>query len=82
MANITLTESTIEEIASILERHLAPAIEDPGSIIDYDYEINVSGEGDGYSNTDVEITLRVDENSLKAVIKEILEDDLGENSDA
>ena len=82
MANITLTESTIEEIASILERHLAPAIEDPGSIIDYDYEINISGEGDGYSNTDVEITLRVDENSLKAVIKEILEDDLGENSDA
>ena len=82
MANITLTESTIEEIASALERHLAPAIEDPGSIIDYAYEINISGEGDGYSNTDVEITLRVDENSLKAVIKEILEDGLGENSDA
>ena len=82
MANITLTESTIEEIASALERDLAPAIEDPGNIIDYDYEINVSGEGDGYSNTDVEITLRVDENSLKAVIKEILEDGLGENSDA
>ena len=82
MANITLTESTIEEIASILERHLAPAIEDPGSICSVEYEISVNGENDGYSSTDCEITVRVDENSLKAVIKEILEEDLGENSDA
>ena len=47
-----------------------------------EYEISVNGENDGYSSTDCEITVRVDENSLKAVIKEILEDDLGENSDA
>jgi len=82
MSNITLTEGTIKDITLALGRHLAPAIEDHGSICEIDYEINVSGEGDGYSNTDCDITIRVDEERLMAIIKEILEEDLGENSDA
>ena len=71
MSNITLTEGTIEDITRALGRHLAPAIEDHGS-----------GEGDGYNNTDYSINIRVDEDRLMAIIKEILEEDLGENSDA
>ena len=51
MSNITLTAGTIEDITRALGRHLAPAIEDHGSICEIDYEI-------------------------------ILEEDLGENSDA
>ena len=82
MSNITLTEGTIEDITRALGRHLAPAIEEHGSSCEIDYEINVSGEGDGYSNTDCDITIRVDEERLMAIIKEILEEDLGENSDA
>jgi hypothetical protein len=82
MSNITLTEGTIASITAALGRHLAPAIEDHGSICEIDYEINVSGEGDGYSNTDCDITIRVDEERLKSIIKEILEEDLGEDSDA
>ena len=82
MSNITLTEGTIENITEALGRHLAPAIEDHGSICEVDYEINVSGEGDGYNNTDCSINIRVDEDRLMAIIKEILEEDLGENSNA
>jgi hypothetical protein len=82
MSNITLTEGTIKDITLALGRHLAPAIEDHGSICEVDYEINVSGEGDGYNNTDCSISIRVDEDRLKSIIKEILEEDLGENSDA
>jgi len=82
MSNITLTEATIENLAEVLSRHLGPAIEDHGTICDVDYEINITGEGDGYSNTDCDITIRVHESKLKYIIKEILEEDLGENSDA
>ena len=82
MSNITLTEATIENLAEVLSRHLGPAIEDHGAICDVDYEINITGEGDGYSNTDCDITIRVHESKLKYIIKEILEEDLGENSDA
>ena len=60
MSNITLTEGTIKDITLALGRHLAPAIEDHGSICEVDYEINVSGEGDGYNNTDCSISIRVD----------------------
>jgi hypothetical protein len=47
-----------------------------------DYDINISGEGTGYNNSDVSIDLRVDEVRLKSIIKEILTEDLGEDSDA
>ena len=82
MSNITLTNGTIDDITDILGRHLAPAIEDQGSICEVDYDINISGEGTGYNNSDVSIDLRVDEVRLKAIIKEILTEDLGEDSNA
>jgi hypothetical protein len=82
MSNITLTNGTIDDITDILGRHLAPAIEDQGSICEVDYDINISGEGTGYNNIDASIDLRVDEVRLKSIIKEILTEDLGEDSDA
>jgi hypothetical protein len=82
MSNITLTNGTIDDITEILGRHLAPAIEDQGSICEVDYDINISGEGTGYNNIDASIDLRVDEVRLKSIIKEILTEDLGEDSDA
>ena len=82
MSNITLTNGTIDDITDILGRHLAPAIEDQGSICEVDYDINISGEGTGYNNIDASIDLRVDEVRLKAIIKEILTEDLGEDSNA
>jgi|TARA_B110000263_G_C14826532_1_gene293252 hypothetical protein len=82
MSNITLTNGTIDDITDILGRHLAPAIEDQGSICEVDYDINISGEGTGYNNIDASIDIRVDEVRLKSIIKEILTEDLGEDSDA
>ena len=82
MSNITLTNGTIDDITEILGRHLAPAIEDQGSICEVDYDINIRGEGTGYNNIDASIDLRVDEVRLKSIIKEILTEDLGEDSDA
>ena len=82
MSNITLTNGTIDDITEILGRHLAPAIEDQGSICEVDYDINISGEGTGYNNIDASIDLRVDEVRLKSIIKEILTEDLGEDSNA
>jgi len=82
MSNITLTNGTIDDITDILGRHLAPAIEDQGSICEVDYDINISGEGTGYNNIDASVDIRVDEGRLKSIIKEILTEDLGEDSDA